>query len=241
MSEKQTSPSPTAIISSSEEYLSELVYGGIDGGVTTFAVVSGATGAGFSTEIILVLGIANLLADGLSMSIGSFLSSRAKRQSYIKQRDLEFKRTISSPEQQIEDVRAIYRSKGFEGKLLNEIVSVIVADPKLWVNEMMKDEIGMIPERRSPAKKALVTYLSFITVGSIPLLAYVAALLRNTPSDILFIISCALTLISFILIGSIKASLNKVNRVKAILETVLLGSIAAAVAYFAGSVLESLL
>ena len=54
-----------------EDYLSEFVYGGIDGAVTTFAVVAGATGASFEVKILLVLGFANLIADGFSMSVGS--------------------------------------------------------------------------------------------------------------------------------------------------------------------------
>ena len=60
-----------------EDYLTEFVYGGIDGAVTTFAVVAGATGARFDTKVLLVLGFANLIADGFSMSVGSYLSEKS--------------------------------------------------------------------------------------------------------------------------------------------------------------------
>lgn len=61
-----------------EDYLGEFVYGGIDGAVTTFAVVAGATGARFDTKVLLVLGFANLIADGFSMGVGSYLSSKSE-------------------------------------------------------------------------------------------------------------------------------------------------------------------
>src|SRR5688572_29414785 len=67
-----------------EDYLSEFVYGGIDGAVTTFAVVAGATGASFEVKILLVLGFANLIADGFSMSVGSYLSTKSKQELLVK-------------------------------------------------------------------------------------------------------------------------------------------------------------
>jgi vacuolar iron transporter family protein len=67
-----------------EDYLSEFVYGGIDGAVTTFAVVAGATGARFDADIVIILGFANLIADGFSMGVGSYLSSKSERQLKVK-------------------------------------------------------------------------------------------------------------------------------------------------------------
>jgi VIT1/CCC1 family predicted Fe2+/Mn2+ transporter len=70
-----------------EDYLSEFVYGGIDGAVTTFAVVAGATGARFDTTVVLVLGFANLIADGFSMSVGSYLSTKSEQELMVKRKE----------------------------------------------------------------------------------------------------------------------------------------------------------
>lgn len=67
-----------------EDYLREFVYGGIDGAVTTFAVVAGATGARFDVKILLVLGFANLIADGFSMGVGSYLSTKSEQELMVK-------------------------------------------------------------------------------------------------------------------------------------------------------------
>jgi vacuolar iron transporter family protein len=109
-------------------FLGEFVYGGIDGSITTFAVVSGATGAGFPAEVIIVLGLANLLADGLSMSVGSYLSSKTEKENYYRHRANEYREIDECPGAEVEEIRQIYRSKGFSGQLLDDAVKVITAN-----------------------------------------------------------------------------------------------------------------
>src|SRR5690554_1863714 len=62
-----------------EANLREFVYGGMDGAVTTFAVVTGAAGANLGVRVILILGFANVLADGFSMAVGSYLSEKSEQ------------------------------------------------------------------------------------------------------------------------------------------------------------------
>ncbi len=222
------------------EYLGEFVYGGIDGSITTFAVVAGATGAGFSAQVIVVLGFANMLADGLSMSIGSFLSSRAEKEHFRRHRRIEYEEVEKWPDVEREEIRVIYRAKGFEGQLLEDAVAVITADKDRWVNEMMKHELEMIEEKRSPFHKALATYISFVTIGLVPILIYILDIFFSFPADILFPAACGLTLVAFLFIGYLKARLNSVSIVRGIFETVGLGSVAAAVSYFVGDLLSQL-
>jgi len=119
----------TLFFPSFKEYLAEFVYGGIDGSVTTFAVVSGATGASFSSKVIIVLGIANLLADGLSMSFGSYLSARTEKERYFHKRRSEYSEIENSPELEVEDIRKIYKDKGFEDQLLEDAIK---QEEALW-------------------------------------------------------------------------------------------------------------
>lgn len=223
-----------------QHYLGEFVYGGIDGSVTTFAVVAGSAGANFDSSVVIILGFANLLADGFAMSVGSYLSSKSGQQTYEKHRKIEYWEIENMPEEEKKEIREIYKEKGFQGKLLEDIVSVITSDKDRWVDVMMKEELKMIEESKSPFFTALMTYLSFIAIGFIPLIAYVADYVSQSGSSHLFLISCFLTSAAFIIIGYLKSFLNNSSRVKGILETLLLGGIAAAVAYFVGNVLEKM-
>ncbi len=223
-----------------QDYLSEFVYGGIDGAITTFAVVAGAVGAGLDASIILILGFANLLADGFSMSVGAYLSAKSARDNYSKHQRIEYREVEEVPESEREEVREIYRAKGFSGRLLEEVVSVITADKDRWVKEMMKDELEMMPDSRSPFKIGAVTYVSFVLVGLIPLLIYVYDFLFTFSGD-RFWATCAFTGLGFIFIGWLKSYINQTPIWRGVIETVLLGALAAAVAYFVGDWLEGLI
>lgn len=223
-----------------QEYLREFVYGGIDGAVTTFAVVAGAVGADLSMSIILILGFANLLADGFSMSVGAYLSTKSELDNYEKHKRIEYLEIEEIPEIEREEVREIYRQKGFEGELLEQVVEVITADNDRWVDTMMKEELEMIQETKSPLKVGAVTYLSFVVIGLIPLLAYLFTD-QTESSDQLFWISSGMTSVAFGLVGWLKAYITQTNRFRAIVETLFLGASAAAVAYFVGDWLEKLI
>jgi len=237
MEQKQSKSGLNTILN---KYLSEFVYGGIDGCVTTFAVVAGAVGANLETSIIIILGFANLLADGLSMSIGAFLSSKSSRDNYLKFRKREFWEIKHERESEIEEIREIYREKGFEGELLEQVVQKITENEERWVNVMMKDELGMIPEQKSPFGVGLATYSAFIFIGLIPLGTYLFNWfypIKYNP----FIITSVLTGLGFAVVGFLKAKINHTSIVKGVFETLLLGTLAAIVAYFVGDFLEYLL
>ena len=223
------------------KYQPEFVYGGIDGCVTTFAVVAGATGANFHSNIIIVLGLANLLADGLSMSIGSYLSSKADAHHYQKHKKFKYWSVENKPEEETDEIRKIYQQKGFKGEMLEEIIKVITSCKHLWVDEMMKGELKMMESLKSPLKKGLATYISFITIGLIPLAVYLVDLFWGNNKMPLFFISCVLTFCAFILIGYLKSHLNQISKIKGVTETVFLGGIAAFVSFIAGTVLENLI
>jgi VIT1/CCC1 family predicted Fe2+/Mn2+ transporter len=222
-----------------EKYLGPFVYGGIDGCVTTFAVVAGAVGAGLPSDVIIILGFANLLADGFSMSIGAYLSSKSERSYYHKQKAIEYWEIDNLPEKEKEEIREIYREKGFEGDTLEKIVEVITSDKERWVNVMMKEELGMTLEEKSPVKIGVVTYVSFILIGLIPLTVYVWDFISPFGGN-LFLLSSLLTAGGFMIIGTLKAYVTRTKLWRGVVETVLLGVIAALVAYYVGDWLEKL-
>jgi len=221
-----------------KDYIGEFVYGGIDGAITTFAVVAGATGAGFGLNVILILGFANLIADGFSMSVGNFFSTKADRDNYDKHKAVEYWEIENLRQKEIDEVREIYERKGFQGELLEQVVAVIIADKDVWVDTMMKEELQMVKDSKTPIKTAVATFISFALIGLIPLLAYVVALFLTISLKDLFVLSCVSTAIGLAIIGSLKSYVTEQNKLKGILETVALGGLAAFLAYYVGVVLE---
>lgn len=168
------------LLSKLYQYLGEFVYGGIDGTITTFAVVAGSVGAGLDTNVIVILGFANLLADGFAMSIGAYLSANCERDKHQNQ-----------------------------------------------------------TTNKSPIFIGLFTYISFIIMGFIPLLVYVIDLIQEVDWN-LFLVASILTGIVFIIIGTLKAYVTNGKYLKGIAQTLILGALAAAVAYYVGDILEQI-
>ncbi|MCE2495802.1 MAG: VIT1/CCC1 transporter family protein [Flavobacteriales bacterium] len=223
-----------------QDYLGEFVYGGIDGSVTTFAVVAGSVGAGLDTAVIIILGFANLIADGFAMSVGAFLSTKSEIQNYEKHKRIEYWEVDNLPEKEREEVHEIYRDKGFEGELLEQVVDVICADRDRWVDVMMKEELEMQEETKSPFAMGAVTFVSFIIVGFIPLLVYMYDYTSGGWDTNLFLWSCVLTGGAFIMIGYLKARVTENDVIRSIVETLFLGAAAATLSYVVGNYLEQL-
>ena len=223
-----------------QAYLGEFVYGGIDGCVTTFAVVAGAAGANLSSAVVLILGFANLLADGLSMSVGAYLASKSEIDNFKKHQNQEYWEVDNTPEDEREEIREIYAAKGFSGPLLEQVVDVITSDRDRWVDVMMKEELSMMKEGRSPKMIGLVTFVSFIIIGFMPLLFYVWDYVNTLPMN-LFLATSILTGLTFLFIGFCKSYVTETSHWKSMAETLFWGGVAAAVAYGVGDLLEKMI
>lgn len=224
-----------------QDYIGEFVYGGIDGSVTTFAVVAGSAGANLDSSVIIILGFANLIADGFAMSVGSYLSNKSEKENYEKHERIEYWEVNHLPEKEKEEIREIYQAKGFEGELLEQVVDVITADKDRWVDVMMKEELNMTKADKSPFAMGAMTFVSFVLIGLIPLVAYIWDYNSDEGSRNLFGISIFLTSLAFIGIGWLKSYVAETSRIRSILETLFLGSAAAVLSYFVGSFLEGLI
>ena len=223
-----------------KKYLGEFVYGGIDGCITTFAVVAGAVGGKLDTSVMLILGFANLFADGFSMSVGAFLSARSNDKMYEKLLKEESYEVQYNKEEGREEIRQIYVEKGFEGKLLDDVVEKITSDKEVWIDEMMRSELDMQKEKRSNLWIGLSTFISFLLIGFIPLIVYVIDFIHPLSID-RFLWTCILAGVGFITVGYFKARLTKQHVFKSVGETLALGGVAALIAYFLGFYLEQLI
>lgn len=222
-------------------YLKDFIYGAIDGAVTTFAVVAGVAGAGLSAGVVIILGLANLLADGFSMAVSNYLGTRADNQYHDKARAREFHEIKHWPEGEREEVRQIFAAKGFEGTLLDEVVAVITADKKRWVDTMMQEEHGISLTKHHPGRAAIATFVAFCLIGLIPLLTYLANWFVPGTVARPFLWSSVLTGVAFFLVGTAKARFLAQSLWSAGLETLTIGGIAAVLAYGVGVLLKGLI
>ena len=219
-------------------YLRDFVYGGIDGTVTTFAVVTGVAGAGLPAQVVIILGIANLVADGFSMAVSNFLGSRAERQQSDQLRRLEESHIASHPEGEREEIRQIFAGKGLEGKELEHVVDVITADRKRWVDTMLMEEYGLPREFPSAVKASVITLAAFVLVGALPLLAYLYPLLGLGELSGPFFWSAAMSGLAFFSVGAFKSRFVEQSWYWAGLETLGMGGVAASLAYAVGILLR---
>lgn len=216
-------------------YVRDWVYGGIDGCVTTFAIVAGAVGADLSARVVLIMGFANLLADGLSMAASNFSGTRTEQEEAERLLAIERKHIALAPEGEREEIRQIFGAKGFSGADLERIVEVVTANEAAWASTMLVEEYGVAPAQRSALKAATSTFTAFVLCGLFPLLPY----LLGTPDAAR--LSVAAAGVTFFAIGSIRSRWSLKPWWRSGLETFAIGLGAALVAYAVGAALQAMI
>lgn len=221
-----------------QSYLRDFIYGGIDGTVTTFAVVAGVAGAALPASVTLIMGAANLVADGFSMAVSNFLGTRAELESREHLRNEELRHIALVPDGEREEIRQIFAAKGFSGADLERAVEIITSDLDRWVETMLREEIGLESSPRSPWRAALATFAAFLVAGSVPLLTFVTNLISAGFVRQPFRGSAVLTGVSFFLIGALKSRFVNRSWLRCGLETLAIGCLAALLAYCTGLLLS---
>ncbi|MBI1904018.1 MAG: VIT1/CCC1 transporter family protein [Planctomycetia bacterium] len=219
-------------------YLGDFVLGAIDGTVTTFAIVAGAAGAGLSAGVALVLGLANVLADGFSMAISNYLKSRSESQVIEAYRKMEELHVERIPDGEREEIRQIFAAKGFDGGTLEKIVDVMTRDRRRWVDTMLQEEWGLPLCSSSPVKAALTTFSAFLLAGTVPLLPLVLGARLDAQEK--FTISAVATGLTFFFIGVVRGRLTSRPAWRTALETLVVGGAAALLAFMTGRLLHGL-
>lgn len=221
-------------------HFEDFIYGSFDGTVTTFAVVAGAIGASLSPMIVVILGFANLFADGFAMAVGNYQATKARIEFIQKEREREEWEIEHMTESEKQEIRDIYAKKGFADELLDEIVRVITARKKIWVDTMMREELGLMEGDKKPLHTAASTILGFVALGIIPLIPFIFIYLTGFSKLVSesFTYSVISTSVAFFLIGIVKGKIVKKPLLRSGLITLLIGAIAATTAYLIGILLS---
>ncbi len=221
------------------QYIKSFVYGGLDGTITTFAVVAGVAGASLSSNVILILGFANLIADGIAMAFGDILSTRAEQQYHAAERAREEWELENYPEGETRELKELYVEKGLSEEDSDTLVEILAKYPDFMVDVMMTDELGIIEDDESPILNGLVTFGSFVVFGFVPLLIFVVQHFVELEIDSM-VWACGLTALTLFGLGVTKGKFSSVKWWKSGLEMLFLGGIAAVAAFYIGKALESL-
>lgn len=221
------------------EYLKEIVYGGNDGIVTTFAIVagfSGAQGGAIAASIpaiaVILFGFANLFADGASMALGNFLSIRADQDVYKQHRTKENHEIHTNPQMEWHETVEVMKQKGFSETDAKQLADIYQKNESYWTEFMMRDELEMSdPLKDNPLYSAVATFFSFTLFGFVPLVPYI--FLKDSMN--IFFLSIAFTGIALFLLGLLRYQVTRINIVRSVGEVIALGSAAATIAYFVGT------
>jgi VIT1/CCC1 family predicted Fe2+/Mn2+ transporter len=193
------------------DYVKAIVFGGLDGIMTTFAIIAAAAGAGETWKTILVFGFANVFADAFSMGFGEFTSGNAELDHALRERAREEWEVENSPDLEKQEMVELYQKRGLSKEDSEVIVGVISKDPRIFVDFMMVEELQILidlDDKYGPLKQAGVMFGSFIFFGLIPLYAYLGGVGKGT--DYVFWISTGLTALALLLLGAVKGALTGV-------------------------------
>lgn len=226
------------------EYVKSIIFGGLDGIITTFAIVSASVGAGFSVDVILLMGFANLIADGISMGFGDYLSSQAEldyAKNEYKREEWEVENNVDGEKQEMVQ---IYMEKGMSKEDAETVIEIFSKHKTMFVDLMMVEELGLeVPDADAqPWKEGCVTFFSFLTFGSVPLWMYIIFKVADTQktlqSNTMFGLTCAATVGTMFSLGVFKAKVTKQNMCRSGFFMALNGTIAASAAFLVGWIFE---
>jgi len=220
--------------------MKSIIFGGLDGIITTFAVVAGAGGGGLSVSTVLIMGFSSLVADALSMGVGDALSSKAESEVAVRERKREKWEFENYPEGEIKEMVEIYTGRGMTTEDASSVIHTLSKYPEMFIDLMMKDELGMDApgENWDHIKSGAICFASFLLFGSVPLLGFVAFLPLSLDDTTLFYISIGLTAVTLFVLGAIKSSFTTRSWWASGLEILVLGAATASTAYLIGWIVE---
>jgi vacuolar iron transporter family protein len=217
-----------------ESRLADIILGGQDGLVNVLGVILGVAAATQDARIVIAAGLAATFAESISMGAVAYTSTLANDDLYLSEREREYRHIHLAPDVEIEEIRDIYRIKGFEGETLEKIVEVITSNPEVWVNVMMSEELRLTPpEKTNALRSAIIVGLAALAGSIIPLFPF---FFWNVSLSIwISIVVAALTLF---VVGAYKARVTVGRPLRSGLQMAVIGTISALAGYLVGLIFK---
>lgn len=226
----------------SAKYIKNIIYGGIDGIITTFSIIAASYGAGFEIKYIITMGVANLMADGFSMGMGDYISSYFENLYILSEKKKEEEEYINNNLYEIGEMNELFVKEGYDQEDADSLVTMLISKEKykpLFIKNMVLMELGLtIPEdnyKQIIKKEAFITFLSFVGFGFVPILFYIIFFYSEYDSYTnIFIINCVITFCTMFGLGVYQAKITKQNIYKGGIVLTINGVIAASLAFIIG-------
>ena len=232
------------------QFIKSIIYGGLDGIISTFVVICSIEGGKFNPLYALVLGFSNLVGDAISMGMGDYLSATADREHQLTEYKREKWEFEVNPEGEISEMIELLEERGLSSVDAELIIRTTAKYPDIFLDQMMYYELGFMPldEDEKPAKQGVVTFFSFCFFGLVPLLTYV--LCGAIPWDkydnihgtnLSFPLSCIATALTLMILGAVKAYISNQKWLVSSVKTMLMGTVACAASYAIGFLISKFL
>ncbi len=215
------------------ETLRDFILGGQDGLVNVLGLLLGVAAATNEKRIVIIAGIAALMAESISMGAVAYTSSKAAKEYYLS-RVVSVKKSVEDlPVRESSHIREIYYQKGFRGSLLNGLVKKITSDKKLFTQTLMSEQLHMFPQDYEHPLKIGLTVLWATVVGSlIPLIPFFFLTVKMG-----IVVAMLISMLGLFVAGSLKAKLTIGSWKKSGVEMMIIGSLAALAGYGVGTLL----
>ena len=218
------------------ELLKDVVYAAADGIITTFAVAAGVWGGGLPALVVLILGFANLFADGFSMAASNYLGSKSEKDFMDFERDDAEKEIANNASEEKEELLTLLREHGYSDTDAKALGNLIFKNKSFFTDLMMQEELSVLPHNKSHISSgALLTFIAFVVVGFVPIAPF---LILNDVQN-LFLYSIIATAVTLFIVGSMRSIITKRSLFFSGLEMLVVGGIAASIAYGVGFLFSS--
>ena len=213
------------------EWIRDATLGANDGLVSILTLLAGVAGA-TSGDVVLLAGVAGLLAGAISMAVGAYVSAKAYRAFYRKELLREIREMREMPEVERDEIRKIYRDRGFEGSELEMVVSRITANPQVWLRVMMQEELGLSAQFARPLGAAAVVFIAFLAGGMVPVLPFVWGSGLDT-----LLVSFLVTGVALVVAGTLRTRFTGEHPARAAAELVGMAAVGVGAAFALGRLL----
>lgn len=219
------------------DIIKSLVYGGFDGIISTFAIISGARGSNMSNGVTIAVAMAGIIGGSISMCMGDYLSTKSIKELHKRKRKTREKKIRTEPEKERKKLEDLFKNRGLHSKSANKLSRLMSKYKKVWIDYRMVDEEGCVEITKSPIKNALTTFFSFLIFSTMPLIPFFISY-SSKNSELLFYESIGVTAVLLALLGVIKSRVDGQNVFKSALETLSIGATVAGAAFLIGYLLE---
>ena len=217
-------------------FVRNVVYGFNDGLTANFGLVAGVIGAAVAPHVILISGVAGMIADALSMGSSGYLAAKSEQEVYAHEIAMEKEEIRVMPEVEEEEIALVYEAKGIEPARARQMASELMRDPARALDEQVREELGIAQARSTPLKEGWVTGVATAVGAFIPVAPFLAFTGKTA-----IIVAFLVAMVSHFAVGAARSFFTGRGVIRSGIDMFVVGLGVAAVGYFVGDLVAKFL